>query len=496
MSLEQGRELAADEIESLIEDACRRWRLPGIACVIVTDGEPRVIVRGFADLAEGREVDARTIFRVASISKTFTAVAVMQLWESGRFGLDDRVNDHLRAYRLSRDDVTIRHLLTHTAGIGELVRGRDIFRPAALGMIRPGRPLPSLRDIYGPTQRVAVAPGTKWAYANHGFATLGQLVEDVSGEPFAAYMKSQVLEPLGMTQASFLRDAEVDKALATGYRFRRGLPVPVKYRELTTTGAGALFCSATDMIAYIAALGRDGSPLLQSATLEMMLTPQYPPGEDLPAMGLAFSLRRIGSYLVAGHGGDLPGFKSALRLVPSGPGVFVSTNCNGSIDIEFALAIEGLADRIVGRLLSAGEETPDPAREDRHVSNEMLGLYRPRRGFLTNARLWVMFGGEIEVVASRSGFALRSPWGLLRKPLALEVHGENFRVKRGDFDGHVRFEQRSNGRSTALHFKSNVGLFTLYRCPRLRSLRHYVLTGGASLVALLTKGMARRRLVR
>jgi hypothetical protein len=422
----------------------------------------------------------------------------MQLWESGRFGLDDHVNDHLKAYRLSRNDVTIRHLLTHTAGIGELVRGRDIFRPAALGMIRPGRPLPSLRDIYGPTQRVAVAPGTKWAYANHGFATLGQLVEDVSGEPFAAYMKAHILEPLGMANASFLRDAEVDKTLATGYRFRRGLPVAIKYRELTTPGAGALFCSAEDMAAYIAALSRGGSPLLKSATLEMMLTPQYPPGEDLPARGLAFSLRRIGSHLVAGHGGDLPGFKSALRLFPDGPGVFVSTNCNGSIGLEFALAIEGLADRIVGRLLSVGEaeETADPAREDRQVSTENLGLYRPSRGFLTNVRLWVMFGGEIEVVASGNGLALRSPWGLLRKPLALEVHREHFRLKRGDLDGHVRFEQRSDDRSAALHLKSNVGFFTLYRCPRRRSLRHYVLTGGAGLVALLTKGMARRRLAR
>ena len=95
-------DLVTSEIERLIEDVLRQWRLPGISCVIVDDDGPRVIVRGSADIAKGVDINARTIFRVASISKTFTAVAVMQLWENGRFGLDDhvRINSAMRPDRL------------------------------------------------------------------------------------------------------------------------------------------------------------------------------------------------------------------------------------------------------------------------------------------------------------------------------------------------------------------------------------------------------------
>jgi len=480
----------AHEIEPLIDDAYRRWRLPGVTCVVVNEDGACSIVRGLADIAECREVDARTFFRVASISKTFTGIAVMQLCEKGRLGLDDPVNDHLKAYRLSRDDVTIRHLLTHTAGIGELVRARDVFRPAALGMVRPRHPLPSLREIYGPVQRVAIAPGTKWAYANHGFATLGQLIEDVSGEPFAAYMRSRILSPLGVA-GSFLRDADVDKQLATGYRFRRGRLAPVNFRDMTTPGAGGLICSTTDMGAYIAALVRGGPPLLEPASLETMLTPQYPRGEDLPAMGLAFSLRQIGSRLVAGHGGDLPGFKSVLRVVPGGVGVFVATNCNRSLDLGFALAMEGLADGIVARLLSVDEEISSTVRTKPPVPKDRLGVYRPSRGPLMNTHLWAMFGGEIEVIARDDELALRSPWGLLRTPVTLEPLGEDFRFKREHFVGRVSFERGIDGRRATLHLRTNVGLFTLHHRSHRPDVLHYVLRAFASISGLSAKGSDR-----
>ena len=448
-----------DEIEELIDEVCLRWRLPGFACVVVAGPESRVIVRGCANLADGMPVDEWTNFRVASITKTFTAVAVMQLWENGCFGLDDSVNGHLKAYRLSRDDVTIRHLLTHTGGIGELVRGRDVLRPmAALGMVRHGTTLPSLRDVYGPVQHVATPPGRKWSYANHGYATLGQLVEDVSGQPFPAYMKAHVLEPLGMDRAGFTRD---DKTLAVGYRFRRGTPVPVKYMDLTTPAAGSLLCSARDMSAYIAAVSRGGPPLLRPETLDMMLTPQYPAGGELPAMGLGFSL---GGNGVAGHGGDLPGFKSDIRIAPGGPGVFVTTNGNRSTNLEFSLVMRGLAERILGRLLPASAETPCPAAE------AVPGLYRPSAGLLTNIRPWLMFGGQVEVVTRNGGYALRSPWGLFRKPLTIEGYGhDRFRGERGDLSCDVRFAR--DDRTTVLHLGSSVGFATLYKRRRRVSVR-------------------------
>jgi CubicO group peptidase (beta-lactamase class C family) len=127
----------------------------------------------------------------------------MQLWEQGLVDLDAPANKYLRDYSLvpaksGFGPATLRHLLTHTAGVRAVRRPSDLLRPA-LGWGAPvRRPAPSLAEYYRGGLRVDVEPGTKWAYSNHGFATLGQIVEDVSGIPFERYLREQVFEPLGM----------------------------------------------------------------------------------------------------------------------------------------------------------------------------------------------------------------------------------------------------------------------------------------------------------
>src|SRR5437899_867254 len=116
--------------EELIREAHRHWRLPGISCTLTVPGEPpRFFVRGWANLRDKLAVNEHTVFRVASISKTFTAVALMQLWERGGFDLDEPVNSYLKSYQLSRNDVRFRHLLTHTAGMRDESTTREMFGP-------------------------------------------------------------------------------------------------------------------------------------------------------------------------------------------------------------------------------------------------------------------------------------------------------------------------------------------------------------------------------
>jgi len=164
-----------------------------------------------------------TIFRIASLTKTFIAVAVMQLVERGLVDLDAPANQYLRAYQLvpARSGwrpATLRHLLTHTAGIRELLHLSGIWRLRDLGeAVKAGRRVPSLAEYYSPGLRIDAEPGRRFMYTNHGFNTLGQVIEDVSGLPVGPYLRQHVFEPLGMRDTAFSVPPEKMARLATSY---------------------------------------------------------------------------------------------------------------------------------------------------------------------------------------------------------------------------------------------------------------------------------------
>src|SRR6476660_3423177 len=212
------------DTRSLLIEAARRYSLGGVAVAVVRKGEPPAFeCLGLADRAENRPIDTDTVFRVASISKTMTAIGLMQLRDQGLFELDDPVNKFLTAFTIEAPEggaeVTFRHLLTHTSGIGEVPRVSDLVRRAAWGAGKPGTEGADLAAIYRGTLRTDVAAGSKWAYANHGFAALGQVVEDIAGRPFADHMRERVLQPLGMTETDYVRTERVADELATGYHW-------------------------------------------------------------------------------------------------------------------------------------------------------------------------------------------------------------------------------------------------------------------------------------
>lgn len=147
----------------------------------------------------------------------------MQLWEQGLVDLDGPASDYLRSHRLIPADarfrlVTVRHLPTHTAGIGYWRQFSDLLRSGGGSGVRDGRSVPSLADYYRRGLPVEVEPGTKWVYSNHGFAMLGQIVEDVSGQPLDRYLRDHVCEPSGMERTDRIRSEWVRPHLATGVR--------------------------------------------------------------------------------------------------------------------------------------------------------------------------------------------------------------------------------------------------------------------------------------
>ena len=161
---------------------------------------------GLADIATHDPITEGTVFRIASITKLFTGIAVMQLSEQGLVDLDAPANDYLRAYQLvptrpSFRPATLRHLLTHTAGIPEVVHFSDLLHPGwgplldrpVISSVQAGQPMPALARYYRAGVPVVVEPGTAFAYTNHGFATLGKIIEDVSGLRLEDYMRERLL---------------------------------------------------------------------------------------------------------------------------------------------------------------------------------------------------------------------------------------------------------------------------------------------------------------
>ena len=227
-------EIGERELKARAEEILNRRPAVGLALGVVRNGSLELFHgHGVADVESRAPVTEDTVFRVASITKTFTAIAVMQLCEQGLVDLDAPADDYLRAYRLvpaksGWRPATVRHLLTHTAGIGEQVPRSGVLRRDYGESVKAGRRVPSLTEYYRGSLRLDAEPGTRFRYTDHGPATLGQIVEDVSGTSLERYLRERVFEPLGMADTTLVR-SEVDRSrLATGYLLRsRGLrPVP------------------------------------------------------------------------------------------------------------------------------------------------------------------------------------------------------------------------------------------------------------------------------
>lgn len=496
------RELARDLRRAAVE-VFNEHPLAGLAAGVVSDGELSWSVGlGLADAKAGRPVDTSTAFRVGSISKTMTALAVMQLVEEGSIGLDDPVRTHLRSIRLEQRDssggpVTVRHLLTHTGGLGELRRWSDLLRPTIGLAAKPGE-VPALARYYAHGLRAEVAAGSKWAYANHGFALLGQIVEDVTGEPFAGRLRTRVFEPLGMLGTDFERSDRVRDRLAVGYAFKRGAFRPVKDREIVVEPAGSVFSSLDDMALYAAAVAGGGANrhgrVVKPETLAAMLAPQWP-ANGPPAMGLAFMLDRLGPHVAAGHDGGWPGFVSSLLVVPDAElGALAFTNT------AVASAPHDLTERLLRRALGLGDEDEREAVAERpHLWPELVGVYRPPRGLNTNFRLLPLTAGEVQIAVSKGRLVATalSPLKLLRRGVPLRAADEDdplaFVARIGRAAVAVVFERGPTGEIEAVRAGSARGGFVrLVRRPRATSVRLWARAGAGAAAAVGVTTLARR----
>jgi CubicO group peptidase (beta-lactamase class C family) len=457
---------AIDELglKRAVGEILHRHPAVGLAVGVVRDGRLESFHgHGLADIGSKTPITEETVFRIASITKTFTAIAVMQFWEQGLVELDAPANEYLRAYQLipAKTDhrpATVRHLLTHTAGIPEVAHPSDALKPEFGEAVEVGKPLPSLTEYYGGGLRLVAEPGTRFRYGNHSFATLGQIVEDVSGMTLARYFREHIFEPLGMDDSDIERTARVVSRLATGYTIGRHGAKPVTARESVTAGAASIYSTPADMARYVAALLGGGSnehgSVLKPETLATMYEPQYQPDPRIPGLGLAFFRADLDGRPAVEHQGIMPGFNSEIFLAPD-DGVGVLAFTNGARRAITWLPVE--TGRLLGDLIGVVEEavrTDVPHHPE--IWGDLCGWYW-LPGPLSDVRLRGMMGAgaEVFVRGGRLMFRFLSPVPVLAMGLPLLPDDAEdpyvFRMDLEEFGTRVVFDRGAGEATTRLH---------------------------------------------
>ena len=481
------------DLQATIAQVLDRWPSAGLAVAVIRNGELAWFHgHGLADIPARTPITEDTVFRIASITKTFTAIAVMQLWEQGLVDLDAPANDYLRTFRLAPtksklSPATVRHLLTHTAGVGYWRRLSDLLQPGVGSGDRAGRSgAQPLADYYRRGLPVEVEPGTKWAYSNHGFAALGQIVEDVSGQPLDRYLRERIFDPLGMEHTDLIRSERVQPYLATGYVLgSRGLK-PVADREVPTPGGGGMYSTAADIARYAAALLRlaaidHDSSVLRPVTVATMFRPHFQPDPRVPGMGLGFELGKEGDHRTVGKTGILSGFHSAIALAPEdGTGVLVFSNTGGLDGRGATVPLATMLLRLLLRLPVDPIRIEIPPRPE--TWSKICGWYSPPRGPVTNLFSRALMGAGAEVVVQGGHLVLKplTPIPAMRRGFRLYPDDPDdpwvFRIYFPEFGMNLRvvFDGGPEDRPAT---RLLLDLMSFHRRPDLRNPRPWV-TGG------------------
>jgi CubicO group peptidase (beta-lactamase class C family) len=258
-----------------------------------------------------------TRFRIGSITKQFTAASILLLAERGKLSLDDPVRKHMPGAPAAWDAVTLHHLLTHTSGIPSFT-GFPEYMTLKLSPSPIDRTIALFRD-----RPLEFAPGERMNYSNSGYVLLGYLVEKISGQSYASFVRDNIFTPLGMESSDYDMNSPVVPQRAAGYAPGAGGPVNAAFIDMSIPhGAGALASTTEDLLRWTQ--GLFGGKLLSAASLEKMTTPF----KNDYALGVLV-LEQNGRKLIT-HSGGIEGFNSYLAYYPADKVTIVSlANLNG-----------------------------------------------------------------------------------------------------------------------------------------------------------------------
>ena len=321
-------------VDEYIRREMEKRRTPGLAVAVVKDGK-LAFAKGYghASLELPVAVGPETVFQTASLGKQFTATAVMMLVEQGRIDLDERVGRYLGAVPASWNDMTVRHLLTHTSGLGgypdDFDYRRDYSEDELLTIVQARPP--------------SFSPGEYWQYSNAGYLTLGVLIRKVSGKFYGDFFQDHIFKPLGMKTARLINELVIIPNRAAGYVVHEGTIYnqPWMSHTVNRTADGSLYMTVMDLARWDAALY--GERLLKRESLAQMWTPVTLEDGTKAPYGFGWNVVDANGHRLVEHEGAWQGFNAHIaRYVDDNLTVIVLANLKSARAPMIAHGVAGI----------------------------------------------------------------------------------------------------------------------------------------------------------
>ena len=431
---------ASEMLVRFIEHEMADKDLPALSIALVDDQE---IVWskgfGFANPKDKTPVTDETIYRVGSVSKLFTDIAIMQLVEQGKVDLDAPVTRYLPDFRPRNQfgkNITLRQLMSHRSGLVREPPVGNYFETTE----------PSLAQTIASLNHTALvyAPESRTKYSNAAIATVGYVLERTQGEPFARYLKRSVLDPLGLERSSFEPTPEITKDLAKAYMWTiDGRVFEAPTFELGMSPAGSMYTTVTDMGRFMSALFAGGrgakGQMLKPSSIGEMWTPQFAPAGQKTGYGIGFGIGELEGRRTVGHGGAIYGFATTLKAMPDDKlGVVVVTTKDSANAVTNRIADLSLRAMLASR---QGKPIPQPeitAPVDPQLARRIDGRYvsGPRSVELIESagklsklngvggeQVWLRSLGEVLIVDDKLAYGEK----ILVRDNAIVVGNETFK---------------------------------------------------------------------
>ncbi len=355
----------AQAIDTLLEQTYATTE-PGVAALVAREG--RVLYRkgiGMANLELGVSIEPHMVFRLGSITKQFTAVALLMLMEDGKLSLDDDITAFLPDYPTHGHRITVEHLLTHTSGIKSYTS-----MPTWPPLWRTDMTLGELIDFFK-DQPMDFAPGERWLYNNSAYVLLGAIIEKASGLPYEKFLDRRIFEPLGMAHSSYDHTAQIVPGRVAGYQKGADGIENAPYLSMTQPhAAGALLSTVDDLLTWDEALYTER--LVTQETLRRAFTPATLNDGTSTGYGYGWAIASYEGHRLIEHGGGINGFLTdAIRLPDDHVYVAVLTNRMIAEPIPDQIAFKIAALTIGKPYRDRVAVTLDPSRLDAYV-----GVYR------------------------------------------------------------------------------------------------------------------------
>jgi CubicO group peptidase (beta-lactamase class C family) len=367
---------SADEVDNYVESHLHQLHIPSASIAIVRDSQ---IIKakgyGLANVELNVQASKDTVYEIGSMTKQFTATAIMMLVEEGKVSLDDPVKKYFPAAPETWQHITIKHLLNHTSGIQNHVAVPEFMNlfQTNVGLFQPSLTRAELIKLFFKLP-LEFKPGETWAYDNTGYYLLGIIVEQSSGKSFWQFLDERIFKPLGMTNTRSTDPRPIIPNRASGYEWQNN---SFENRSVLTPfvafSAGALLSTAADLARWDAALYTE--TLLKKSSLEQMwASAKTNNGATAPfSYGFGWFIDRYHGHRIVQHSGGTPGFSSVIyRFIDDRLTVIILTNHADRIVDQMAIDIAGMYTPALRRPKESRDSEPQTTLKLREVLSNLL----------------------------------------------------------------------------------------------------------------------------